>query len=81
MGHLERNLGLVLSLVRRSCDALAAAVAPYAKREVEERGRHQNESRTNHVRLQEWDLLRYAALVSGSGCCGEKGARERPPLR
>ena len=35
MGHAERNRDFVLSLVRRSSDALAAAVAPYAKREVE----------------------------------------------
>ena len=35
MGHSERNRDLVLSLVRRCSDALAAAVAPYAQKEVE----------------------------------------------
>ena len=35
MNHSERNWDLVLSLVRRCSDALAAAVAPYAQKEVE----------------------------------------------
>ena len=38
MGHSERNWDLVLSLVRRCSDAIAAVVAPYAKREVEPLG-------------------------------------------
>ena len=38
MGHSENNRDLVSSLVRRSSDAFAAAVAPYAKKEVEPLG-------------------------------------------
>ena len=72
------------SLVRRCSDALAAAVAPYAQREVEPLGYNFVPSRASPLNAnlhflphcEERNLLCDAALVSGCVCRGKEGTRE-----